>query len=1237
MLHTEEVEILLPEKDIKRPRMPLILTLGPALTMALPVLMMALLSGRIYGKSGSSYLGISLATGLSCAFAGALWAFLNHRYREKEDQRIRRDRKKEFREYLKNMDEYLSECREDNRAFLFETYKDPEELLRLPEEFCYRRYHGAKDFLYLRAGTGSIPFQMNVHLSENVKQMFPDEDVRLARALVEEYQMIENAPVLLDLRSENILGVAGKKTRGETYGFLLQLVLQLAVSVSPQDVKLVLFFDGEDPLQKSFYEKIRFLPHTMTEDRRLLAGSPGEASNILPGLSKRAQSSEEEDETYFFLILHEPLISGESTYRKSDDSVIFLADTKEELPRECRSILHLPEEGKTEGYFLSHAENGSEKRAVRTENVSPQAASDKLRHMRFPKGYGGGSFGEDKKAIPEKVSFSVLYGAESLEVTGILKSYRTGRTDESLRVPIGIRHGREKLFLDLHERFHGPHGLVAGTTGSGKSELLQTVLVSLCLTFSSEDISFFLIDYKGGGTGKGIDMLPHCAGSISNLSGNAAGRAMLAIGSENRRRQELFSRHGVSHIDEYTALYRRGSAKEALPHLILIIDEFAELKKEEPEFMQQIISLAAVGRSLGIHLILATQKPAGVVDDKILSNTHFRLCLKVQDRQDSLDMLHRPEAAFLVNPGRCYLQVGNNELFREFQTGYLGGNYHEEGEEEEKLYLITQSGIRIAPPAAEDAERKDAIPLLKVLTERISQACLQGEYQKARKLWMEELPDIIEYPGDDTGEREIPEPPDERILIGKYDDPGRQKQGWFFYEPSKMGHLIMAGGPASGKSSALLLILSQLAFPFLLIDVSQKQIFAYAGSALCRGVLEGAEGIPVFFHHLRKIFADRKEDPGAVSEKLFIVIDNFGAFFKELSEEDSEFLVKLLSEGIGINILFVMSGTSPSEFPSKIFEKVKTTLSFEMNDRYQYGDLLRSYRLSVTPKPGTPGRCLFRIGEDVLECQTAFLSGKQALIPEKQTSIQGKQILISGKQPFGSADEEKDCPCEEGGIPRFPSIPRKPVFEDILQRNRADEGFLSVGWSLKTGYIRGIDLSCGGTFLVSGSRSAAQRLLSLFEEELGEDMVFLSGDEKDDLPLPGKSGVYLIASLGALIRYLKDPSASLSLRSAYEEALKNASRHEENGAFFIGAYDPSQDADILLSPLFAHFLSNRSGIHLGGNVSSQRALLFPDLTYSEQNAVLKEEEGYMRLPGKARTIRVRIPDRKGEEDRDDYD
>ncbi len=284
---------------------------------------------------------------------------------------------------------------------------------------------------------------------------------------------------------------------------------------------------------------------------------------------------------------------------------------------------------------------------------------------------------EEGGEIPNTITFFDMLGIDRIEEYPVVEMWAKSRTYENIKGILGQRAGSAACYLDVHEKYHGPHGLVAGTTGSGKSETLQTYILSLAVNYSPDDVGFFIIDYKGGGMANLFEGLPHMIGQISNLSGNQVKRAMISIKSENRRRQRVFTEHGVNNINLYTKLYKNGEARTPVPHLFIIIDEFAELKREEPEFMRELISVAQVGRSLGVHLILATQKPSGTVDDNIWSNSKFRICLRVQDQQDSKDMLHKTDAAYITQAGRGYLQVGNDEVYEMFQSGFSGAVFDE--------------------------------------------------------------------------------------------------------------------------------------------------------------------------------------------------------------------------------------------------------------------------------------------------------------------------------------------------------------------------------------------------------------------------------------------------------------------------------------------------------------------------------------------------------------------------------
>ena len=225
-------------------------------------------------------------------------------------------------------------------------------------------------------------------------------------------------------------------------------------------------------------------------------------------------------------------------------------------------------------------------------------------------------------------------------------------------------------------------------TGSGKSEFIITYILSMAINYHPYEVSFVLIDYKGGGLTGAFEnketgiKLPHLAGTITNLDTVEMNRSLASIQSELRKRQRMFNeardKLNESTIDiyKYQNLYRRGLVDKPISHLFIISDEFAELKDQRPEFMEQLISTARIGRSLGVHLILATQKPSGVVNDQIWSNSKFRICLRVQDKSDSMDMIKCPDAAELKTTGRFYLQVGYNELFAMGQAAWAGAQYY---------------------------------------------------------------------------------------------------------------------------------------------------------------------------------------------------------------------------------------------------------------------------------------------------------------------------------------------------------------------------------------------------------------------------------------------------------------------------------------------------------------------------------------------------------------------------------
>lgn len=1185
MLHTEEFEILLPNRNKGSREQPLLLSIGPSVSMAIPILLMAAFSSKIYGSGNHNFIYMSLITGGTGALMGVLWGITNQRYRRKTAHKEDNELTEEFDRYLCETKKYLSEAAKDNREHMLTHYPNGEYFLdKVDEAYLFKRYRQDEDYLFLRYKLGKCPFQMKIKIAEGTKTMFPSQDLLKAMEIKNKFDYIDSVPLCIDMKKDRHIGLNLPSDSERTYEFILSLIIQIAGLFSPSDMKMCLFYSPDNEYQKRVSDSVKWLPHVFTDGmkNRLIAGPASSVSRVSLMLEELM-----EREKYFLTVfvlddrflleetICQKLYSGETDLRVC----VFHLKKKEYLPVSVSLIIE-------EDDIEEHFEGVSFKKAF---EFNSKMAALKI------------DIGHTEEPIPDKVDFFSLFDTESLEGLEVSNRWANAKPAERIKAPIGISQGAVKQYLDVHEKYHGPHGLIAGTTGSGKSELLQTYLMSLCISFSPSQVNFFLIDYKGGGTGNYICDLPHCAGVISNLSGESIDRAMKAIGSENRRRQKLLAEYGVNHVDSYAELVSQGIATEPMPHLILIVDEFAELKKEEPEFMQQIISLAAVGRSLGIHLILATQKPAGVVDDKIWSNSHFKLCLKVQDKQDSMDMLHRPEASLLKNPGQCYIQIGNNEYFNQFQTGYLGGTYSENGEDEPDMYLLDETGMRMCLPRP--MSLMNAPLKIEALVNHVNSVAKELGYGLARPLWMDELPLQVGLSTILGRERRRG-----IFALGIYDDPLNQNQGTVYFCAEKMGHLAIAGGPSTGKSSMMTTMISQVeeSDEYLIIDVSQKTIAGYERRINCRGSLTEISGIPVFFYHLKNEFEFRKRC--RTEHNLYVFIDNFQSLYKHLDEEKQELITSMISEGIGIGMLFIISGSSPADFPSKIFSKIKNTIAFEMNDQFMYSDMLRKFRLNVRPKANTPGRFLYSVRGEVLECQCA-------LVDE----------IVEETKPRRS----------------FPKIPDNPIINDFndYALMRLPRDTLYIGYSLKSGYERGVSLQKGGSFTISGGNGSGRHTLL---ENIGTTLQSVNGMSDEDVYYCPegiieedrllKAKALLCPDLGNLARNMYSKGMNPEMISIIEDGAGMKS-----GLFLAGIYDPSKDVDVMLTPLFRIFSVNGQGIHLGGNASSQRMLDVSDLSYSETSRPMKAGYGVMRVMGHSNTLLIRVPSGKESEKQNDYD
>lgn len=690
--HTEAIEIEGPPSPKNDTERSLFATIGPAFTMAIPMLAGF---GAMYffsksnGSNSNTFMVFGLITAVLSAVIGAFWGLYNYNSAKKKSREDEYHRLSAYNEYLKKSDQKIGAVYNENIRIMRSAYKSARKCCALDERSpeLWNRNSKHKDFLTHRIGYGNMHFQVQVQIPKERFSLVYDSLSEKPAEIKSKYEQLRNVPSCVSLSENSIIGIVGGHEKKGVWAPVKSLIAQIAANNCYTDVKIV-YLSTNDPI--NLLDRIKWLPHCWSDDKKLryCAKSMAEISDICYELTQifRVRSENENQRSSstplalphfvifaedYALLLGEPVLKYLFEERgRCGVTLILLSENYEALPNMCECIIY------NDGHFrgIYSTENMS---SLGDHMVFDDVVDADLE--RFARRISGIRVSEMTSSgeIPQSISFLDMYHIRRISQLNASDRWKKNKTYESMKALIGQKSGGVDCYLDINEKYHGPHGLVAGTTGSGKSETLQTYILSLAVNFGPDDVGFLIIDFKGGGMANLFDDLPHLMGKISDLSGNQIKRSMISIKSENMRRKRIFSELGINNIDAYTRMYKNHEVREPMPHLLIIIDEFAELKREQPEFMAELISVAQVGRSLGVHLILATQKPGGTVDDNIRSNSRFKLCLRVQDKQDSVDMIGRPDAAFLPQAGRCFLQVGNNEIFELFQSGWSGAPYDE--------------------------------------------------------------------------------------------------------------------------------------------------------------------------------------------------------------------------------------------------------------------------------------------------------------------------------------------------------------------------------------------------------------------------------------------------------------------------------------------------------------------------------------------------------------------------------
>ncbi|MFI2702456.1 FtsK/SpoIIIE domain-containing protein [Cellulosimicrobium composti] len=971
--------------------------------------------------------------------------------------------------------------------------------------WTHRPEHEA--FLTVRVGLGAAPARTQLEQpSEN--NTLPEFWSELEK-LHAQCATISGVPVVARLRTDGALGVAGT---GSTVDAVARgILVQLAGLHSPSELVLAAVTSQRS---RADWEWLEWLPHTGSPHSPLggdhLADNPGAAQALLSQLEDLVEARGADLDTHAELRGPIDPEEGEDTPKPvlptvvvlvEDDApvdrsrltrlvergadagvhVVWVAPTVEQLPAACRTFVLVDTadatSAATAGATSGEVRVGRLTFPVTCETVDLPTAHEVARILAPVVDVGAPV--DDDSDLPRSVSYLTLAGTALAEDPGRLidawrengsLTPRDGSPPVRRKAPTNLRglvghSGTEPLYLDL--RTQGPHALVGGTTGAGKSEFLQSWVLGMAAAHSPDRVTFLFVDYKGGAAFADCVNLPHTVGLVTDLSPHLVRRALTSLRAELRYREHLLNRKKAKDL---ASLERTGDP-DAPPSLLIVVDEFAALVNEVPEFVDGVVDVAQRGRSLGLHLILATQRPAGVIKDNLRANTNLRVALRMADEDDSTDILGIPMAAHFDPsiPGRGAVKTGPGRI-TPFQTGYAGGwtTSRPERPRIDVQEMAFGSDIRWELPEPEVEEVTDPGPNdIARIVATISRAATEAAVPMPRKPWLPELAptyDLARLPNPRT---------DTMLLLGVEDDPTTQAQPTVFYEPDRDGNMAIYGTGGSGKSATLRTIAVSAA---ITARGGPVQVYAIDAGASGLRMLEdlphvGAvisgddeERVQRVLRTLRDLVDERSARYAAVragsldeyrrlanapdEPRILLLVDGIGAF-----RESYEFrpahafpvwgaFTAVATDGRQVGVHVVVAGDRAASVPTSLGSTIQKRLVLRLASEDDY--LTLGVPKDVLSLTSPPGRGVL----DENEVQVAVLGG------DPNVALQAREL---GKL--------RDAMVRLG-IPQAPGVERLPdsFTLDALPELAGDRP--AIG--LDDLDIAPVGLPARGTFMLSG-------------------------------------------------------------------------------------------------------------------------------------------------------------------------
>ncbi|KUL25129.1 FtsK/SpoIIIE domain-containing protein [Actinoplanes awajinensis] len=840
--------------------------------------------------------------------------------------------KRTFAAGLTALDQGLARARETERTRLRELLGDPAEALRraeLPSTRLWERRPAHDDFLRLYAGIADRPWQPEV-TAETGKLAGPARE-RVAKAV------LPAAPVEVALGGGGIVGIAGD--RAAALAVARSLLCQAAVHHGPADLTVaVLVDDGREPE----WDWCKWLPHTRLPDdsgrwlahtresgeamaRQLAAGAAlGTALVVLDSdvLTEGARAPARD-------LLNQARVAPRTPFGQAAAVVpvagIVLAASVDRLPAACDTVLEIVDPD-GDAIVRRPADGLAVPDVLLAGLAVPQARTCARRLARFddPELQRTGA------GLPDGVRLLPMIGLAGVDAAGVAERWR--RADPvAITAPLGVTD-RGVFTLDLIR--DGPHGLIGGTTGSGKSELLRSLVAALAANADPSRLTFVLMDYKGGAAFDECARLPHTVGMVTDLDEQLGERALRSLEAELRHRERRLREVRCDNLIEYV---RSGaSATEPMPRLVVVIDEFATMAKELPDFLTALVGIAQRGRTLGVHLILATQRPSGAVNDNIRTNTNLRIALRVQDAADSIDVIGIREAAELSRllPGRAYVRLGPGEVVP-IQTALVTAVSGGEDDAPVAVAPFTFGGAVTSGPAPRTEEKRTDLARL---VDAIAAAA--SGLPAPRRPWPEPL----------SGDLDLATLPPEpgRATVALADDPDRQAQHPAGWDPAE-GNLLLFGITGSGTTTTLQSLALSLAvargpeqLELYAIDYGTGDLAVLDGLPQTGAVIaaDDRERQVRLIRHLRAELDRRRTAATGPRRTIVVLIDNLAAMRAEFDDVEGlavlDLLTRLYADGTAAGITFAVTADRFSTVPPAWTSVTTQRWLFRLPDPYDY-------------------------------------------------------------------------------------------------------------------------------------------------------------------------------------------------------------------------------------------------------------------------------------------------------------